>query len=67
LVYADDDNLLGGSINTINENTGTLLQASRVVGLEIDARKTKYIIMSLHPNSGQNRNVKVKGKVVPVL
>jgi hypothetical protein len=33
LVYADDINLLGDSINTIKGNTGTHLGASRHVGL----------------------------------
>jgi hypothetical protein len=57
LVYADDGNLLGDSINTIKENSETLLEVSRDIGLEINAEKTKYIIMSRHPNSGQNQNI----------
>jgi hypothetical protein len=59
LVYADDDNLLDDSINTIKENTETLLKASRDIGLEINAEKTKYTIMSRHPNSGQNQNIRI--------
>jgi hypothetical protein len=58
LVYADDD-LLDDSINTIKENTDTLLEASRDVGLEISAEKRKYMIMSHHQNSGQNQNIRI--------
>jgi hypothetical protein len=39
LIYADDVNLLGDSVNTIKENSETLLEASRDIGLEINAEK----------------------------
>jgi hypothetical protein len=33
--------------------------ASRDVDLEINAEKTKYMIMSHHPNSGQDQNIRI--------
>jgi hypothetical protein len=47
-------NLMSDSINTIKEKTENLLGSSRDVGLEINAEKTKYMIMSRHHNSGMN-------------
>jgi hypothetical protein len=52
-----DINLLGDSVNTIKENSETLLVASRDTGREINAEKTKYMIISHHPNSEQNQNM----------
>jgi hypothetical protein len=59
LVYADGVDLLGDSINTIKQNTKTLSKASRYVGLEINAKKTKYVIMSHLQKSGQNQNIRI--------
>jgi len=46
LVYADDVNVLGGSVRTIKENSEGLAVASKETGLEVNADKTKYMVMS---------------------
>jgi hypothetical protein len=42
LAYAADVNLLEDNIDTVKKNTGTLINASKEVGLEINVEKTKY-------------------------
>jgi hypothetical protein len=59
LIYADDVNLLGDNIDTIKKNTESLIDASKEVGLDVNAEKTKYILLSRHQNAGQNRNTKM--------
>jgi hypothetical protein len=54
LAYADDVNLLGYNMYTVKKNTETLIDASKQVGLEINAEKTKYMLLSHHQNVGQN-------------
>jgi hypothetical protein len=41
VVYGDNVNMLVGSVHTINENAEALLVASRVIGTEVNADKTK--------------------------
>ena len=41
LIYADDVNILGGSIHTIKENAEALVVARMEIGLEVNADKTK--------------------------
>ena len=46
LVYADEVNISGGSIHIVRENTEALLIASKKISLEVNAEKTKYMVMS---------------------
>ena len=43
LAYADDVNTLGGSAHTMKENSEALLVATKEIGLEVNADKTKYV------------------------
>ena len=54
LVYADDVNILGGSIHTLKENAEALVAATREIRLEVSADKTKYMVMSRDQNAGRN-------------
>ena len=46
-------NILGGSIHTLKENAETLVAATREIGLEVNANKTKYKVMSREQNAGR--------------
>jgi sorting nexin-29 len=62
LVYADDVNILGGSVHSIKKNAEDLIIASKEIGLEVNAEKTKYMVMSRNQNAGRNHNIKIDNK-----
>jgi hypothetical protein len=53
---------LGGSIHSIKKNAEDLVIANKEIGLEVNAEKTKYMIVSRNQNAGQNHNVKIDSK-----
>jgi hypothetical protein len=59
LVYADDVNILGGSIHSIKKNAQDLVIASKVIGLEVNAEKTKYMVMFRNQNAGHNHIIHI--------
>ena len=56
LVYGDDVTVLGGSVHTVKKNTDALAVASKETGLEVNADKTKYKVMSGDQDGGQYKN-----------
>jgi hypothetical protein len=52
-------NLLGDNIDTIKKNAETLIDASKEVGLEVNIKETKYMLLSYHHNTGKNYDLKV--------
>jgi hypothetical protein len=59
LTYADDVNILGGSTHILKENSEALVAATRGIGLEISADKTKYMVMSRDQNAGRIHSVRI--------
>jgi hypothetical protein len=58
LDYAVDVSILGGSIQTIKKHS-IFLVGSKEIGLEMDADKTKYVVMSRDQNAVQSHNIKI--------
>jgi hypothetical protein len=46
----------------MKKNAEYLVIASKEIGLEVNAEKTKYMIMSRNQNGGQNHNIKIDNK-----
>jgi len=61
--YADYVNILGGKVHTVKENAA-LAVASKMNGLEVNADKSKYLVMSRDQNTG--RSHKIKMRILPL-
>jgi hypothetical protein len=59
LAYADNVNIVGENIDTIQKNTKALLDASKEVGLEVNPEKTKYMLVSRYQKAGQRQSIKI--------
>jgi hypothetical protein len=57
LIYADDMNILGDNIDTIN--TQTLINVSKEIGLKVNTEETKYMWLSRHQNTERNHDIKI--------
>jgi len=50
---------MGGSIHTLKLNVEALVTATREIGLEVNADKTKYMVMSQDHNAGRIHSVRI--------
>jgi len=60
LVYADDVNIMGGSTHTIKKNIEALIVASKEIGQEVNAERTKYMVLSQYQNAGRSHKTKIE-------
>jgi hypothetical protein len=51
--------MLGESIRTIRKSTEALVIARKEIRLEVNAEKTKYMVMSRDQNVGQNGYIQI--------
>jgi len=58
LVYAEDVNILTGSVQTIKKNSETLVVARKETGLEVNGDKPKYMVRSQTLDAGRNHSIK---------
>ena len=59
LVYLDDVNILGASVHTTQKNIVALVVGSKETGLEVNAEKTKYMVMPRDQNAGRSHSIKI--------
>ena len=58
LFYADDVNILGESVYTV-KNTEVLLASSKEISPEVNADKTKYMVLSRDQNARRSHDTKI--------
>ena len=59
LAYADDVNILGGGLHTVKKNAEAFSAATKEIGLEVNAHKTKYMTVSQDQNAGRIHSMKM--------
>jgi hypothetical protein len=59
LVYAAEVSILSGNRHTSKKNTEALAVSSKTIGLEVNADKTEYMVMSPDQNAGQSYSMKI--------
>jgi hypothetical protein len=46
------------------ENTVVLVIASKEIGLEVNAKRSKYMVMYRDQNAGQNKNMRISNNLL---
>ena len=59
LAYADDVNILEEGVHTVKKNAEALVAATKEIGLEVNAHKTKYMTVFPDQNAGRIHSMKM--------
>jgi hypothetical protein len=59
LAHADDINIVGENIDTIQKNSNAQLDACKEVGLEVNPEKTEYMLVSMCQEARQREGIKI--------
>jgi hypothetical protein len=59
LVYADDVNIFGGSVQTVKEKYEISVFASMVIRLEVNVDTIKYMVMARDQNARRSHSMKI--------
>ena len=51
--------IVGGSVHTVKRNAEALVVATKEIGLEVNADRPKYMIMSRDQNEGRSHSMKI--------
>ena len=62
--HADDANILCRSVHTVTKSTEASVVASKEIGLEVNAKTTKYMVMSRDQNPGRNHSIRIDNSSV---
>jgi len=58
VVHGDDVNILGVSVHIIQVNAVALVVAGRETGMEVNADRNKYMVMSRDQNAARSHSIK---------
>ena len=59
LVYADDVNILGRSVHTVEKNTEALAVACKGNGVEVNVDKTEHMSITRDQNAARSHSIKI--------
>jgi len=64
LVYADDIIIFGRSVHAVKEKAEALILSRKETGLEVNAVKTKYMVMSRDQNAERSQSMKIDSSIL---